>query len=139
MRSTPEFNHDEADVALELADEILSGKPTTYRARVAVGDDGPLLGWVCYGPTPMTESTWDLYWIVVSADARGMGVGRALHADAVAAMASEGARRVRIETSTREGYGATLAYYDRLGYERVGLIKDFYGEGDDLVTQVLAV
>lgn len=141
LAQTPEFTGDEADVALEIADEFAAkGPETTYVAWVAEDEaSGELLGYVSFGPTPMTESTWDLYWIVIGAGARGRGLGRLLHDAAVAEMGARGGRRVRVETSTREGYGATLAYYDRLGYARVGLIADFYSPGDDLVTQLLPI
>lgn len=121
---------------MELIDEVLEqSERTTYRAVVGT-EHGRHLGYVCYGPTPMTASTWDLYWIAVAREARGRSFGRALNDEALRRMATEGAQRVRIETSTREGYGATLAFYDRLGYERVGVIPDFYAPGDDLVTSV---
>lgn len=138
LEATPEFTGDEAAVALELADEILGrGAQTSYRGLSAWAEDGRYLGWACFGQTPMTESTYDLYWIVVSPDARGLGVGRHLHQALLDEVRRLGGQRIRIETSTREGYGATLAFYDRLGYARVGLIRDFYAPGDDLVTGVI--
>lgn len=139
LSRTPEFSADETATALELIDEVIGrGVETTYRALVAI-DEERWLGYVCYGPTPMTLDTWDLYWIVAAPEARGEGVGRALHEACLGDVARSGGRRVRIETSTREGYGATLAFYDRLGYERVGVITDFYAPGDDLVTSVKRV
>ena len=137
LNSTPEFSGSETTIALELADEVARIPDTSYRAISAFHEDGRLLGWACYGRTPMTDSTFDLYWIVVAADARGLGVGRALHSEVLSRVAADGGLRLRIETSTREGYGATLEFYDRLGYERVGLIADFYAPGDDLVTSVI--
>lgn len=136
LSQTREFSADETATALELIDEIIArGTDTTYRALVAT-DEGRWLGYVCYGPTPMTLDTWDLYWIATAPDTRGKGIGRALHDACLHQITLAGGRRVRIETSTREGYGATLAFYDRLGYQRVGVIPDFYAPGDDLVTSV---
>lgn len=137
LDATPEFSPDESGVALELADDILYRPDvTSYRALSAVEHDR-LFGWACFGQTPMTVSTFDLYWIVVAHDARGLGVGRALHDAVLEHVGEAGGRRLRIETSTREGYGATLRFYDALGYARVGLIRDFYDTGDDLVTSVI--
>ena len=138
---TPEFTHDESAVALELMDAWLANGQHSGYIALTMWDDDPaahpsLLGYACVGPTPMTQSTWDLYWIVTAPHARGRGLGRILHDACLHTMRSHGAQRVRIETSTREGYGATLAFYDRLGYHRVGLIPDFYAPGDDLVTQL---
>jgi ribosomal protein S18 acetylase RimI-like enzyme len=138
----PEFNDEERAVAMELAREAAGPlDATTYRARVALaeGSGDRVIGYLCFGRTPMTVDTFDLYWIATDPEVRGLGVGRALHDACVQEIAASGGGRVRIETSTREGYGATLAFYDRLGYARTGLIADFYAPGDDLVTQVFTI
>jgi ribosomal protein S18 acetylase RimI-like enzyme len=92
------------------------------------------LGYVCFGATPMTESTFDLYWIVVEAQARGRGIGRALLEATERHLAARGARIVRVETSSLEGQGGAARFYDRAGYARSGVIGDFYRPGDDLIT-----
>jgi len=95
--------------------------------------DGRVLGYICYGPTPMTQGTFDLYWIASSPDARGQGVGAAL----VSAMEDELRRRqariVRVETSAQESYGATRTFYARVKYEEEARFRDFYRPGEDLV------
>ena len=99
-----------------------------------VAEAGPLLsGYICYGPTPMTEGTWDLYWVVTHPEARGQGVARRL----VDAMETElrgfGARHIRVETSQTEGYGAAHVFYERMRYPVVARFPDFYKPGDDLL------
>lgn len=91
------------------------------------------LGYVCFGQTPMTESTFDLYWLVVDAAERGRGIGRALVAGFEAHLRARGGRRVRVETSSLEGQGGAARFYDRAGYARAGVIADFYRAGDDLL------
>ena len=128
--------------ALELLAAAL-GRADTYEALIAVaGDDdagdaaGPetVLGYVCFGATPMTATTYDVYWIVVDAAARGRGIGRALIDETERQVAARGARTIRIETSSLEGEGGAVRFYERAGYQRVGLIEGFYRPGDDLVT-----
>ena len=82
----------------------------------------------------MTESTFDLYWIVVAAAARGRGIGQALIRGTEEHLRGRGARLVRIETSSLEGQGGAVRFYEKAGYERVATIPAFYREGDDLVT-----
>jgi ribosomal protein S18 acetylase RimI-like enzyme len=126
------FNGDEISVAMELVDAALAG---SRDYRVLVCDDGGVLaGYVCYGPTPMTDGTFDLYWIASSARQRGRGVGTMLVRTMEAELLGEGGRLVRIETSQLDGYDAARAFYARLGYHEVGRIHDFYRRGDDLVT-----
>jgi ribosomal protein S18 acetylase RimI-like enzyme len=81
----------------------------------------------------MTESTFDLYWLVVSAASRGRGIGRALVAGFEDHLRGRGGRRVRVETSSLEGQGGAARFYEATGYRRAGVIADFYRPGDDLV------
>ena len=126
------FVSDEIAVAMELVDASLAGS-RDYRVLVC-DDGGAIAGYVCYGPTPMTDGTFDLYWIASCARRRGKGVGTLLVQAMEAELLEAGARLVRIETSQMDGYDAARAFYARLGYREVGRIHDFYRRGDDLVT-----
>ena len=131
------FRPEEVSCAIELLDAALArADGNTYEALVACDDagDGRPLGYVCFGATPMTEATFDLYWIVVAAEARRQGVGRALLAATEAELRDRGARTVRVETSSLEGAGGAARFYDRAGYHRSGFIEAFYRPGDDLIT-----
>ena len=142
LRSVGNFSAAEIDTALELIDEWLStGEASDYLTYVVDQDDGPnesargsIAGYVCYGLTPLTESTYDLYWIAVSPHAQGGGYGRALLAFAEADIARRGGRLLLIETASHEAYGATIRFYERAGYALVSRIPDYYRHGDDKLT-----
>src|SRR3954468_16402769 len=71
------FTLDEVRIALELIDEWLEiGEESGYITYVMESpDDGAgVLGYVCFGPTPLTESTYDLYWIAVDKSKHRGGV-----------------------------------------------------------------
>jgi ribosomal protein S18 acetylase RimI-like enzyme len=134
------FKDDEIAVAMELVDLSLAGSHD-YHVLVCdagdvndAGNGGALLGYLCYGPTPMTSGTYDLYWIASRASARGRGVGTALVHEMERELRAAGARIVRIETSQQDDYDAARSFYARLGYREVGRIRDFYRRGDDLIT-----
>lgn len=132
LRCIDQFKAEEVAIALALADDALRGPSETgYECLVAI--DPELCGYICFGPTPMTAATWDLYWIAVSPDVQGRGVGRALYRAFVARMRARGGRQVRIETSSQESYGDTGRFYERLGFRVDGRLCDFYGPGDDLL------
>jgi len=57
------FRPSEAQTAVEVLDESLAGEDD-YRWLGAFDGD-TLAGFVCWGPTPGTEGTYDLYWLVV--------------------------------------------------------------------------
>jgi|SoiMethySBSTD1v2_1073268.scaffolds.fasta_scaffold53083_2 ribosomal protein S18 acetylase RimI-like enzyme len=129
------FAREEIEVALELIDGAAAGS-RDYHVLVCELPDccAGLAGYICFGPTPMTDGTWDLYWIASRGSARGRGVGTALVRAMERELAGSGARIVRIETSQLDEYQAARSFYARLGYREVGRIRDFYRRGDDLVT-----
>lgn len=142
IRSIENFTPAEASCAIELVETSAGPPPGCEDYRVLVAErsaDEPLLGYACYGPTPMTRSTFDLYWIASARAARGTGVGLRLHEAVVAAVRAAGGRRLRVETSSQESYGATRRFYERCGYRETGRIADFYADGDDLLTLVCTV
>lgn len=112
----------------------------TYEALVLCEDAGPdaptgrPIAYACFGATPMTDATFDLYWMITDAARRGQGLGSVLLTAVEQALAGRQARTLRIETSSLEGQGGARRFYERAGYRVVGLIPDFYRPGDDLVT-----
>jgi ribosomal protein S18 acetylase RimI-like enzyme len=135
LRSDGQFRRDEIAVALELIDAAVAGTDD-YRVRLADPGDrtGEVAGYICYGPTPMTRATWDLYWIVTHAGFRGRGVAGALVAHMEADIRGRGGAHIRVETSEQESYGAARSFYDRHGYPEASRLPDFYGPGDALIT-----
>lgn len=95
--------------------------------------DGRVAGYVCFGPTPMTEGTYDLYWIATDPSARGKGVGSALVGAMEKELSGHGARMIRVETSATDAYGSTRLFYQRARYVEEARLRDFYKAGDDLV------
>lgn len=135
LRATGAFTAEEVEVALELIDLGLGAPPSRdYLFLVAASDDERrLLGYVCWGPVPLTEGVYDLYWIAVDPREQGGGVGRRLMTAAEEAAAAAGGRMVLVETAGKASYAATRAFYARLGYREVARIADFYRVGDDKV------
>jgi ribosomal protein S18 acetylase RimI-like enzyme len=88
-------------------------------------------GYVCFGPVPLTDGTWDLYWIAVDPDDQGRGLGRRLLAAAEAEIRSRGGRLLLIETASHAAYSATIAFYERSGYTLASRIADYYRVGED--------
>lgn len=127
------FRPSEVATAVELLDRALAGDDD-YRLIGAFDDaDGDLVGYACWGPTPGTEGTHDLYWIVVARERQGSGVGSKLLGQVEAVLRHDGARLVVVETSSRADYAPTRAFYERRGYTRAATIPGYYAPGDDLV------
>jgi len=107
----------------------------------ALGADaeGRLVGWICWGPTPCTLGTYDLYWMAVDPAAQRGGVGTALLVEMERQLVGR-ARLIVVETAGRADYAATRGFYESRGYRPTARIPEFYAPGDDLViyTKLLA-
>jgi len=137
-RSVRLFRDDEVPIALEVFDEAVSGRPTNTYNLLGAELDGRLVGWICWGPTPCTLGTYDLYWMAVDPEAQGTGIGTALLLEMERRLAGL-ARLIVIETAGRPDYEGTRAFYQGRGYSPVSVIPDFYAPGDDQVVFVKSV
>ena len=125
------FRPDEVAIAVELLDEALAGDDDYRFLGAYAGDD--LAGYACWGPTPGTTGTFDLYWIVVDPKWQGQHVGSELLQAVEQQLMTDDGRLVIVETSSRAEYAPTRAFYERRGYARAALIPGYYAAGDDLV------
>jgi D-alanine-D-alanine ligase len=131
LKNTPEFKPFEVTVAEELVDYYLSdGIKSGYNILIA-DDVGEVAGYVCFGETPCTIGTWDIYWIAVSQAKRGKGIGKMLDTAAETAIRKAQGRLAFIETSSTPLYENTRLFYQGRGYETIARIPDFYMPGDD--------
>jgi ribosomal protein S18 acetylase RimI-like enzyme len=134
VTATGNFTAVEIVTALEVVDEAMadaSHPHGDYRCFAAEDDHGRVAGYECHGPTPLTEGTYDLYWIAVDPSYQGAGFGRALLAFAENETRAAGGRLLLIETSSQESYGDTIRFYEKSGYPLVARLKGFYRPGDD--------
>ncbi|WP_338864002.1 GNAT family N-acetyltransferase [Myxococcus stipitatus] len=132
IRKIETFSPQEVEVAIELVGVALTPGNTDYAILVA-DRQGELVGYICYGPTPMTEDTYDLYWIASSPEVRGQGVGAALVSAMEGDLRRRNGRLIRVETSATEAYGPTRGFYASMKYGEEARIRDFYKVGDDLI------
>jgi GNAT superfamily N-acetyltransferase len=139
LLDTGAFHADEVEVALSLFDLSLraadAGAPETPPDYEFVGafEDERLVGYACFGPTPMTEGTHDLYWLAVERAAQGRGIGRALVRDVERKLIDRGGRLLIVETSSRPDYASTRQFYVRSGYTEAARVRDFYAPADDRI------
>jgi ribosomal protein S18 acetylase RimI-like enzyme len=125
------FRPDEVAVAEEVL-TAAAGTSADYRVSVAVRGDR-LLGYVCFGPTPLTRGTWDMYWLAVGPAHQRRGIGRHLMLLAEDQIRREGGRLIVLETSSQDLYESTRRFHRSLGYLEQCRIPEFYDVGDDQV------
>jgi GNAT superfamily N-acetyltransferase len=137
-RAVRRFREDEIPVALEVFDAAVRLDSDGSYTVLGAEQDGRLCGWICWGPTPCTLGTYDLYWMAVDPAVQGTGLGTALLSEMERRLAGI-ARLIVIETAGRPDYEPTRAFYQSRGYDPVSRIPDFYAPGDDQVVFVKGV
>ena len=106
---------------------------TDYSFLGAFTPDDELVGYACYGPTPDTDRTFDLYWIAVDPDAQGGGSGTRLLTEVERRLQGQNARMLIVETSSRSEYAPTRHFYEKRGYAEAARVRDFYAPLDDRI------
>jgi ribosomal protein S18 acetylase RimI-like enzyme len=133
---TQMFTNDEVSVALELTDTVLLNKDQRDYVVHVAEVEGKTAGYICYGPTPVTAGTYDVYWIAVDPNMQKKGVGRKLLSHVEDEIASKKGKLIIIETSSQHKYEPTRNFYIRTHYIMEARIKDFYSDGDDRLIYV---
>ena len=131
--STARFTRQEVGWAMELVDLVIGGKRGEYEAHVVEDAAKSVQGYVLFGPTPMAEGVFDLYWIAVDPRQQGHGLGQMLLRFVENEVRRQSGRMLLIETSSKRSYAPTIRFYQRAGYHEISRIKDFYRIEDDKV------
>lgn len=121
-------------VALEevLNDYHAANREAGHRCATAE-EEGHILGFVYYAPAGMTERSWYLYWIAVEKELQARGLGGTLLRHAEDDIRIARGRVLFVETSSLPHYELTRRFYVKHGYDKVGVLGDFYSDGDDMV------
>jgi aminoglycoside 6'-N-acetyltransferase I len=142
----------EAWPTLDEALEELADFDTPERiCRVALDDDGTVLGWI--GGLPEYDGmVWELHPMVVRTDRHGKGVGRALIADLEAQVLARGGLTIQLGSddvdnmttlggvdlytnlwqqiaNIRNLKGHPYEFYQKCGFTIIGVIPDANGRG----------
>lgn len=134
LEATKVFRAEELDVAQELMEYALD-HPTQkdYDLFSDLDEDGRVRGYYCMGATPMTDGTYDLYWIASDPALHGQGIGSRLLCHCEDRVREHGGRVIVVETSSQPAYEPTRRFYARRGYREEARIQHYYRTGDDLV------
>ena len=136
MALTPKIAYadDAGDRALDFVGDIGEQARLGFgRFLGAFTPERDLAGFVCYGPTPDTDGTFDLYWLAVDPALAGSGAGTLLLSEVEQRLRSNDARMMVAETSSRDDYESARWFYARRGYTEAGRVADFYAWSDDRI------
>jgi ribosomal protein S18 acetylase RimI-like enzyme len=125
------FNKQEIHIAMELVDEALQfPEKRDYYVICAVDPPDSLAGYICFGPIPLADDCYDLYWIAVYERLSRKGVGGKLLECMEDFVTGKKARRIYVDTSSTTAYDAARSFYEKHGYRLACVLEDFYREND---------
>lgn len=130
--TTGVFTPIELSVVRELVDAFFDPNPRDDHTFIVYRNGNPDLvaGFACFGPTPLTDRVWDLYWICVERSQQSNGIGSQLLHRVEEYVRAQGARAIYLETSDSAAYRPAREFYERHGYQRVAYLPNFYTEGE---------
>jgi ribosomal protein S18 acetylase RimI-like enzyme len=133
--STRVFTSEEISVAMELIDIVLNDrKQKDYEIACMVDDRDHPIGYICYGPIPMTQGTFDLYWIVVDPGYQCQGIGSELLNYLEKEVRKKEGRMILVDTSSIPQYERSQKFYLNEGFHEVARVPDYYHPGNDRIT-----
>ena len=131
LKSSGFFKPFEIDVAIELIeDRLKNGEGCGYQFYF-LEIEGRTVAYGCYGEIPCTIKNYDLYWLAVDNNFRGNELGRLLLEKIENDIKSHGGRGIYIETSNKDQYKPTMAFYEKCDYQQIALFPDFYDINDN--------
>lgn len=137
VSKTGVFNAEEVSIAAELvAEAALKGEKKSGYSFYFIEEGGKMLGYSCFGRVPLTESSYDLYWLVVDPDSQKKGIAKQLLDFTEKTISSHVGTQLYAETSSMDNYKPARAFYQKVGFSECARQKDFYKKGDDKVTYV---
>ena len=133
INETHFFRPEDEAVAHEVLDDAIAKGETGHYQSYTYLQSGKPVGWICFGPTPCTVGTYDVYWLVTAPVAQKQGVGSALLAHAERLMSERSGRVAIVETAGRHEYDSTRRFYEKRGYRVAARVPDFYAPADDMI------
>ena len=133
---TDMFGFDEVGFFDELLAGFVDGSLADNQWLVIEGADGRVDGAAYYAPEPFSDRMWNLYFLAVSPERQGRGLGATLVHTVEEELRRCGghiARVLIVETSSTDRYARTRTFYRSLGYDEEARIRQFYGPADDKV------
>ena len=128
------FDRDEVGIVDDLLNNrLFSPDDTGYRCLVDERDEA-VTGVAFAEQRAAADRVWELTMLAVQPQDQRSGSGSALVEAIEQQLGELGARLMIVETSATPQYAAARAFYLRIGYDEEARVRDYWTDGDDLVT-----
>ncbi len=131
LRRTPSFIEVDVQIAIELIDDRIAKGDGINHSVILPCEGDEVMGYACYGRIPLTDNSFDLYWIVVAPERHGQGVGVQLMNRVDNEAKLLGGMRIYADTSSGKEYARARRFYQAAGFHEAARLPDFYRQGED--------
>lgn len=135
LQSSGFFTPEEVYYAVCPIYEMFNGPLQVYYFVIAE-EDAKVVGYTCFNRITTTVGSYEVLWMAVHNNYRGLGVGTRMLQAAENSIRKLGGVRVFLETHSTPLYTNTRKFYEKCKYEQVGVLKNMYGVGDSSVVYV---
>ena len=108
--------------------------PETEEIWFTETDDGRPISIGYCAPEKLTDGTYNLYAIGVRSDIQSKGTGSRMMTFIETHLKENKKRILIVDTSGKAVFEPVRRFYEKLGYTKEAVIRDFWEEGDDKVT-----
>jgi ribosomal protein S18 acetylase RimI-like enzyme len=126
------FQPEELGPLEEMIDSYFAGDLGEEHFWIVYDHDN-IQGAAYYAPEVMADRVWNLYFIGVTPEQQGAGIGSALLKAVEQALRAKKQRLLLIETSGLGHFELTRRFYHQHQYDEESRIRDYYTAGDDKV------
>jgi ribosomal protein S18 acetylase RimI-like enzyme len=116
----------------DMVSDFLSGQDI-QDIWLTCEEGGKPVGFCYAAPEKLTDGTWNMLAIAVHPSGQGRGHGSAIVQSLEAILHRHGHRVLIADTSGKDEFAQTRAFYRKNGYSEEARIRDFWAKGDDKV------
>ena len=121
-----------SDMLDDMVADYFSNLDTQEIWYTATEENKPISIGYCT-PEILTEGTYNLYAIGVKSEIQGKGIGSQMMDHLEIRLREQGHRILIVETSGAPEFHLTRKFYEKLGYHKEAVIRDFWREGEDKI------
>jgi ribosomal protein S18 acetylase RimI-like enzyme len=126
------FDTDEMKFMSELVDNFFNESLGEGHYWI-VNDDNGITSAAYYAPESFGQNVYNLYFIGVSPNQQGNGIGSSMLKYVENHLKELGERLLLVETSGLPNFEKTREFYLKNNYEKEATIREYYKEGDDKI------
>ena len=88
--------------------------------------------YVCFGELPdAREGTFEIFWLSTLNSFRGCGIGHQLFSRLSEILKERDAQKLYVKTDNTDQYYPTRKFYEKCGFRREAVLKEYYDRKDD--------